>query len=371
MLRYAILRIVQETPHNGEQRAAIIQSVHQEIDTLKKTTQLRPRVVPALTLYAYNFLTTHNSPTDEEKGVFQENCIRLNALESDMEANPLHATVGTEIEWYIPQSVEKILSELYKSDADSLKIGTADDEDTNSLLREIDLPWSYSAATQAFMIEQLQQLGAFATPPNAADLPATRIGLHFNIRLPDGITQAQLENTDIQNMIIGMDDALIIAFTSSKRLEEKKSKSTHTTDREASISSDEDASAGHRYRLELRALELDMNNFQELMNTAQYLGIGLSQRIQSYLHETFGAEPLSEEDATEIAAQFESFLQLARSLKDNQDIIIHNDFANNQTSEQKQRAIKIVSNAQLVAEMRKLTNEASTSIKTILEKEEE
>ena len=235
-----------------------------------------PTAVEAAKLYLYNVISRHPDVTDEElskKVKYRLQSFSQVEKAAQAETNPL-PTIGIELE--IPYSAIQGKVDLLKT----LNIPNYSEGDD---LREVNPSFSYSARTQARIIQELAKMNAVPLErvkgkqrvPNWSSL-----SLHVNLGLPENIRSFNLTETELY----ALSDTVTYAFSSPARLKSRKTDTSlnwnKSADRSKKTGNIEVPNAAEPLRLEIRATEFkDYPTFRMLIEV-QRLGAMLNAHIK-------------------------------------------------------------------------------------------
>lgn len=283
------------------QQEPVLSLVKEHVGHLEAMEVLNENAFPALRLYGYNFFTKHPQPTEENLNEFQNTCLEISNREETYAQlhNPL-CTVGLELESFYPPAIRGILSQL--------DIPLIKEEDPSNRLWEVMMPWTYSAETQIFMLEQLAKMRAVEPIPGLGSgqrrQKRRRMALHINYAMPEEVQDSDFNDPANKNHLYTVNDALILAFSSGKRLLEHPGPAlTYDKQAERSLKTSEGKSR-ITFRVELRALEFTEPLTYALLYDSQRLVSTLFAKVRAQKVFLSDISP-SEEQLTQMFDSFE------------------------------------------------------------------
>ena len=233
--------------------------------------KIAPTALSTVKLHMYNFFARNpgasESQIETELGKLETLTRKENSCGDPR--NPL-PTVGIEIELPIEWlNKEKV----YVLNA----LGISNYEETFTGIWEVNAQYSYSATTQARLIQELVNLGAVPTKTDSDKISATEpLSLHLNFGIPTDFENIPPNNSffDTYNsQVRSLNDLLVYAFTSVDRLRQRKSR-TSVKERETKVVSIHNQSKLSWRRLELLAVEFkDSSSFRMILDAQKLMSM--------------------------------------------------------------------------------------------------
>lgn len=318
----------------------------------------------AIKLRLFNFIVRNQPLSSESLQKELDKLRKISNSERDLgKANNPLPTIGIEIE--IPR---KAVSDEKEQILDDLDIKN-ELEYNNDL--EINPLFSYDAATQARLIQELAELGIFplndvenngTTSKKIADWAS--LSLHINLGMPPGMEEEDFGEHYLDEAY-KLSDTVVYAYSSARRLETRK-----TSD---SVFAKDDVSPSRKnqrrnskdnfslIRLELRAVEFkDYPSYRMLLET-QKLGAMLASHIKTSQHKNRGSK--KEKALAILWSEFSD--EMAQYFRERKITPAMFD-----TSAGKDKAIELLENSDIKEDCRKIIHRYAKEVTQIIETKE-